>query len=189
MRLRYHGVELGRHACIYDKIYFKKARTARIVIGSDLTFSSGCGYNPLCRNLRGSVCVDGGATLKIGNHVGMSSPCLWVKSSLTIGNNVKIGGDCILIDNDAHSLDYKIRNSGVRLPDGTSLDVKNAARKPIVIGDDVLIGTRCIILKGVTIGPRSVIGAGSVVTKDIPADCIAAGNPARVIKTNINQPQ
>lgn len=54
--------------------------------------------------------------------------------------------------------------------------------KPIVIEDDVLIGARSIVLKGVTIGARSVIGAGSVVVKDIPADCIAAGNPCKVIK-------
>ena len=50
------------------------------------------------------------------------------------------------------------------------------------IYNDVLIGTRCIILKGVTIGARSIIGSGSVVVKTIPADCIAAGNPCKVIK-------
>lgn len=115
----------------------------------------------------------------------MSSTVLWVKDSITIGNNVKIGGDCVIIDNDTHSLGYRIRNSSIRTPEG-SLDVKNCARAHIVIGNDVMIGTRCIILKGVTIGARSVIGAGSVVTKSIPPDCIAAGNPARVIKTNIN---
>lgn len=53
---------------------------------------------------------------------------------------------------------------------------------PVVIEDDVWVGAHCIILKGVTIGARSVIGAGSVVTKSIPADCVAAGNPCRVIK-------
>ena len=53
---------------------------------------------------------------------------------------------------------------------------------PVVIEDDVLIGTNCIILKGVTIGARSIIAAGSIVTKSIPADCIAGGNPAKVIK-------
>lgn len=53
---------------------------------------------------------------------------------------------------------------------------------PVVIEDDVWVGAHCIILKGVTIGARSVIGAGSVVTKSIPADCVAAGNPCKVIK-------
>lgn len=61
-------------------------------------------------------------------------------------------------------------------------DPFTAASAPIVIEDDVLIGTRCIILKGVTIGARSIIAAGSVVTKSIPADCIAGGNPAKVIR-------
>lgn len=53
-----------------------------------------------------------------------------------------------------------------------------------MIGDDVFIGTNCIILKGVTIGARSIIAAGSVVTKSIPADCIAGGNPAKIIRRN-----
>lgn len=53
---------------------------------------------------------------------------------------------------------------------------------PIVVEDDVWVGAHSIILKGVTIGARSIIGAGSVVTKSIPADCVAAGNPCRVIK-------
>lgn len=53
---------------------------------------------------------------------------------------------------------------------------------PIVIEDDVWVGAHSFILKGVTIGARSIIGAGSVVTKNIPADCVAAGNPCRVIK-------
>ena len=58
----------------------------------------------------------------------------------------------------------------------------NRIDKEIIIDDDVLIGANTIILKGVHIGARSVIGAGSVVTKDIPADSIAAGNPVKVIK-------
>lgn len=54
--------------------------------------------------------------------------------------------------------------------------------KPIVIEDDVFIGANCLILKGVTIGARSIVAAGSVVTRSVPADCIVGGNPARIIK-------
>ena len=79
------------------------------------------------------------------------------------------------MDTDAHSLNYLDRRDG-------DMDMANRVDKGIVIEDDVLVGAYAIVLKGVTIGARSVIGAGSVVTKDIPADCIAAGNPARVLK-------
>lgn len=64
------------------------------------------------------------------------------------------------------------------------MDSRYARSAPIVIEDDVLIGTGCIVLKGVTIGARSVIGAGSVVTRSIPEDSIAAGNPCKVIQKN-----
>ena len=63
-----------------------------------------------------------------------------------------------------------------------TVDRQHIAKAPIVIDDDVLIGARCIILKGVHIGARSIVGAGSVVTGDIPAGEIWAGNPARKIR-------
>ena len=78
-------------------------------------------------------------------------------------------------DTDAHSLSYLHRRNGIT-------DMANRIDKEIIIDDDVLVGANTIILKGVHIGARSVIGAGSVVTKDIPEDSIVAGNPAKVIK-------
>lgn len=104
----------------------------------------------------------------------MSSVVLWAHESITIGDHVKIGGNSILIDTDSHNMDYLVRR-GQYTDWGVS--------KPIVIEDDVFIGGNCIILKGVTIGARSIIAAGSVVTKSIPADCVAGGNPAKVIKS------
>ena len=147
-------------------------RGARITIGDNFYLSSGNGVNPIASNLQADVYVEPGATLTIGNNVGMSSTRLWIHESARIGNNVKIGGCVLITDTDAHPMDYVARRSS---NEGT----KSA---PVVIEDDVWIGAHCIILKGVTIGARSVIGAGSLVTKSIPADCVAAGNPCRVIK-------
>lgn len=122
------------------------------------------------------------SVILIGDHVGMSSPCLWAKERISIGNFVNIGGDCILMDSDAHNLDWRIRDSLKMMTSKVSLDNHTAKCAPIVIEDHVLIGARSIILKGVTIGHGAVIGAGSVVVKNIPANCIAAGNPCKVIK-------
>lgn len=61
-------------------------------------------------------------------------------------------------------------------------DLKHRKCAPVVIGDNVFIGAKCIILKGVTIGENSIVGAGSVVTKSIPANEIWAGNPAKFIR-------
>lgn len=91
---------------------------------------------------------------------------------MTIGKNVNIGSGCMIYDNDFHSLDYNERIHGD----------KNINVAPIVIEDGAFIGAHSIILKGVTIGLHSVVGAGSVVTKSIPADEIWGGNPARFIK-------
>ena len=143
-----------------------------IGIGDNFYFSSGNGVNPIASNLQGAIYLENGASLKIGNNVGMSSTRLWIHESARIGNNVKIGGCVLITDTDAHPMDYMARRSS---NEGT----KSA---PVVIEDDVWIGAHCIILKGVTIGARSIIGAGSVVTKSIPADCVAAGNPCKVIK-------
>lgn len=91
-------------------------------------------------------------------------------ATVTIGEYVQIGPDTV-ISTAGHPLDLAERVRPV------------ATANPIVIGDNVWIGAKAVILDGVTIGDRSVIGAGSVVTKDIPADVVAVGNPCRVIKT------
>lgn len=119
--------------------------------------------------------MENGASLNIGNNVGMSSTRMWIHDSVTIGDNVKIGACVLIMDTDAHPIDYLKRRS-------SSFGTKSA---PIVIEDDVWIGAHSIILKGVRIGARSVIGAGSVVAKSIPQDCVAVGNPCRIIKKSI----
>jgi acetyltransferase-like isoleucine patch superfamily enzyme len=86
---------------------------------------------------------------------------------------VAIGADCLIgthvsiIDNDFHGVVDR-----QRVP----------ASKPVIIGDNVWIGNRAIILPGVTIGEGAVVGAGSVVTRDVPARTVVAGNPARVVR-------
>lgn len=179
---RINKVLFGKNMLVYNQFYLIKHPTANICIGDNFVFTSGEAFNPLCRNIRGCIYAYENSIINIGNNVGISSACVWAKKRIQIGNNVKIGGDCILMDTDAHSLDFRIRNSLQIATNGESVDTILANSKPITIEDDVLIGTRCIILKGVTIGARSIIGSGSIVTKDIPRDCIAAGNPCKVIK-------
>ncbi len=118
--------------------------------------------------------VDRNATLKIGNNVGISQTALIAIEEINIGNNVKIGGGSYLYTSDFHSLDPIIRNS--------KEDLVKRKSAPIILEDNVFIGAHSIILKGVHIGKNSIIGAGSIVTKSIPANQIWAGNPARFIK-------
>ena len=175
-RLRFYayGIKSGRNLRVSGHCNLHLERNAQLTIGDNFSLSSGNFINPLCRNIEAGIYVHSYANLTIGDNVGMSSPCVWTRTAITIGNHVNIGGDCIIMDSDAHSLDYMIRR--------TSEDQKHAQSAPIHIEDDVFIGTRCIVLKGVTIGARSVIAAGSVVAKSIPADCIAGGNPCKIIR-------
>ena len=174
LRLNLYGVEHGRHCVIHGKLYITLFPTASVKIGNNLYFSSGWGINALSTNRRGMIYATENARIIIGNHVGMSSTVLWAHKQIAIGDHVKIGGNCTLIDTDSHNKDFLVRR-------GQYTDWGESA--PITIEDDVFIGMNCIILKGVTIGARSIIAAGSVVTKNIPSDCIAGGNPAKVIRT------
>lgn len=160
---------------ILGKIHIHKGKNAIFSTGENFLFLSGATYNPLTTNAHGCIFIMDNAVLEIGKNVGMSGTTIWVAKYIKIGNNVKIGGGTTLIDTDAHSLSFKDRRNEIS-------DVKNRIDKEIIIEDDVLIGANVIILKGVHIGARSIIGAGSVVTKDVPEDCIVAGNPAKVIK-------
>lgn len=109
----------------------------------------------------------------IGDNVGISGSSICACESVIIGNNVLIGSGCLITDTDSHPVDWNDRRENNNDKKGIS---------PVKICDDVFIGARSIILKGVTIGERSVVGAGSVVSKDVPPDCIVAGNPAKVVR-------
>ena len=178
-----YGIKLGKRACIYNHVYLHVHPKSNVTIGDSFTMTSGDNFNPLCRNIKGCIYLEREDTIiKIGNHVGMSSTCLWAKREIVIDDYVNIGGDCIIMDSDAHNLDWRVRDSGEMFDTKTTMDVHTAVCKPIHICSHVLIGARTIVLKGVTIGRGSVIAAGSVVTKSIPENVIAGGNPCRIIK-------
>ena len=108
--------------------------------------------------------------MKIGQGVGISGACLCCASSLTIGENTIIGADALITDTDFHS----------PLPDGGWSNDAADASAPVRIGKGCFIGARAIILKGVTIGDGAVVAAGALVTRDVPAEHLAIGNPAMV---------
>lgn len=107
--------------------------------------------------------------------MGISQAALICHQSITIGNNVKIGGGVMIYDTDFHSLDSNVRKDA-------NLDLLSKVKQPVIIANNVFIGARSIVLKGVSIGENSIVGAGSVVTKSIPANQIWAGNPAKFIR-------
>ena len=143
-------------------------------IGKNFSMNNIIYGNPIGCYEKCTFYVSEGSSIEIGDNVGISQSALISYSSIKIGNNVKIGGGTCLYTTDFHSLDADIRRS--------SQDLKNRKCLPITICDNVFIGAKSIILKGVTIGANSIIGAGSVVTKSVPANEIWAGNPAKFIR-------
>jgi acetyltransferase-like isoleucine patch superfamily enzyme len=126
-----------------------------------------------------------GGQITIGDnaYIGKDSR-IWSGESITIGNNVLISHFCNIIDTDSHETDaieraerYKdlVKNG----PWSTKGSIKSS---PIVIHDHAWISFNVTILKGVTIGEGAIIGANSVVTKDVPEYCLAVGNPAQIVK-------
>lgn len=155
----------------------KISKSGKLSIGDNFNMTGGFMLNPLGRNLKSFIRVDDNARIFIGNNVGMSCVSIWSKKSITIGNNVKFGAGVIVLDSDMHALDHELRRDPLK-------DDKNAISEPILIGDDVFIGVNCIITKGVVIGNRAIVAAGSVVVKSIPADEIWGGNPAKLLRKN-----
>lgn len=171
------GAKLGNNVKLVNKVYLHMGENTTISIGNNVVIYSGDNLNPLSSNTNCSIFVTDNAELEIGDWSGMSGGCIWSTDRISIGSHVNIGANCIIMDGDIHNTDWAKR----RLDRTTKEDIK-FNHGPIVIEDDVWLGANCIVLKNVTIGCRSIIGAGSVVTKSIPADCIAAGNPCKIIR-------
>ncbi len=110
------------------------------------------------------------AIIKIGDKVGVSGATISSMTSIKIGNNVLIGSGALITDNDAHPIHPEFRG-----------DFSQILKAPVIIEDDVFIGTRSIILKGVTIGRGSIVGAGAVVSRSVKEYSIVVGNPAKIV--------
>jgi maltose O-acetyltransferase len=114
---------------------------------------------------------DYGTNTSIGDRFYANTGCIFLDSApVTIGDRVLFGPAVQLLA-ATHPLEAKLRAQGLEYAE------------PISIGDDVWLGGGAIVLPGVTIGDRAIVGAGSVVTRDVPADVVVAGNPARVIRS------
>ena len=168
--LKYRHAVIGKKLKIEGRLLIQGH--GRIEIGDDVTIYSHYAVNPIGGNKTVFQVMDG-ASLKIGNHVGMSHVVIAVQNSVIIQDDVLLGAGCKIFDTDFHSLDYEERIHG---GDRT---VKTA---PVKIKRGAFIGMGSIILKGVTIGEKSVIGAGAVAAKDVPDGEVWVGNPARFIK-------
>lgn len=148
-----------------------------LTIGKYFSMNSGSLHNPIGRNQRCLLSLGPNAKLIIGDNVGVSSTAIICFKKIEIKNNVRIGGNTIIYDTNFHSLDAKERTS---IPENR----ENIVTGNIVIGNNVFIGGHCIILKGVTIGDNSIIGAGSLVSRNIPPNEVWAGNPIKFLKKN-----
>jgi acetyltransferase-like isoleucine patch superfamily enzyme len=172
---QFRGVQFGKNLCTHGLPLIYKHRDASIIIEDDVVLNSSSRFNLAGINHQVILAaVAPNSRIYIGRGTGLSGAVIHSRSSIKIGQFVGIGANTVIYDHDFHPVNHIERRN-----DSTSSCVKT---KPITIEDDAWIGANVMILKGVHIGKGAVIGAGSVVTKDIPAFTVWAGNPARFIR-------
>jgi len=161
----FKGVEIGTGCKFFGVPHFSRYRFSRIQIGKNCSFRSDHTSNLIGVNHKCILAtLEEGAIIKIGNNSGFSGVSIGAAKEIIIGNNVLCGANSIITDTDWHS------------------DRSNTMPKAVIIEDNVWIGVNTTILKGVRVGKNSIIGASSLVLKDIPPNVIAGGNPCRILK-------
>jgi len=134
------------------------AKTIFFCVGKNISVHSGVSFGS-------------GVRIQLGHNSSLNRDC-WIANDTVIGRDVMMGPEVIILSgsHNFERIDIPMREQGAQ------------PRRAVVIGDDVWIGTRSIILPGVRLGSHSIIGAGSVVTKDVPEWAIVGGNPAKLLR-------
>lgn len=162
------GVECGEGVLLNGVPYVRRKGSGRIILESGVTINASRWGNWLGTPGAMILSVEDGAKLVLRRGCGVSSCQIVANVGIEIGEETLIGAGCLICDSDMHEV-----------PLGSGREVRKA---PIRIGARVFVGARSILLKGITIGDGAVVGAGSVVTADVPPGVLVAGNPAVVIK-------
>ena len=172
-KLYINNVETGKGIRAMNKIPLLHIhhKCKKCKIGNNVLFRSNTGN---CWNSPTDIIVKKDATLIIGNNTGIIGSLIYCTNNIEIGNNVMIGGGCRIFDTNFHPIEAELRRNPATCNNGVSA--------PVIIDDDVFIGTNCIIGKGIHIGKGAVVAAGSVVAKNIPENEIWGGNPAKFLK-------
>ena len=176
----------AKHYCLRYKVKFDPLKVtfnghaklhfcpnSQVMIGDEFICNSGVDWsmdNTCCSK----ISVWENATLQFGFRSGISNTTIHCSQSIIIGDFVNIGAGCLIFDTNYHSSNWRDREDRIK-------DIENGKRAPIKIGNHVFVGAHSVITKGVTIGDKSMIAAGSVVMSDIPSGEIWGGNPARFI--------
>jgi acetyltransferase-like isoleucine patch superfamily enzyme len=170
LEARFKGVEFEGKVSFQGRPIISVAQGGRLMLGDGVMIASALRANPLGLAQPSVLrALAPGATLILGAGVGLSGAVICAGKSIRIGEHTIIGAGAMILDNDFHCPAGEW---------GWATDPAGTAR-PVEIGRGVFIGARAIVLKGVRIGDRAVIGAGAVVTRDVPATYLAFGNPAQ----------
>jgi acetyltransferase-like isoleucine patch superfamily enzyme len=178
LKFSLHEVKFGQGLTSRGIPILDLSLRASLTIAENVHLNNGNYYNLIGRQQRCCFVVGNNAELVIGNNVGISSSTIVCKHRIEIEDHVHIGGNCEIYDTDFHDLDFRKR---ITVPE----DYLTVQTKPIFIKRYSFIGAHSTILKGVTIGEGAIIGACSVVSKNIPSYEVWAGNPIRFISSAI----
>ncbi len=133
--------------------------------------------------MEGSILFDcDNAVVVVGNNTFIGASTIVAAENVEIGNDVLIAWGCWIVDHNSHAISWRTRSPDVKEWRAGRKKWGGVIKKAVHIQDKAWIGFNSIILKGVTVGEGAIVGAGSVVTKDVPPWTIVAGNPARVIR-------
>ncbi|NLX10384.1 MAG: acyltransferase [Chloroflexi bacterium] len=173
--LRSSGVRAGPGVMMAGRPTLRVAPGSTITLGANVKLFSRATSNPLRIDAPCTFStLKPGAKIVIGSDSALSGTVICCAESVVIGERVLVGSNCVLVDTDFHPL-----SPGARRRHPT----EGAKSRPIVVEDDVFIGTQSIILKGTTLGRGCVVGAGAVVSGEFPPYSVIVGNPAQAIKT------
>lgn len=173
--LRRRGIYIGKGSYISGRPIITRCSGSKITIGKNFISESvarrqiiGVSHPVIIRT------VNSGAVVEIGDDCGVSGVTIVASKRVLIGDGALLGADCVIIDTNFHPVDNSARRYAPK-PDPMATDA-------VDIGRNVFIGTRAMILPGVSLGDNCVVAAGSIVTHSFPPNSLIAGSPARFIR-------